>query len=356
MDEGGLEAGAASRAAGEESAAGHPQLEGRPALWGRAKRAFHCAVAQPAVIHGLVAPRSGEPAFARTSVSWRGPPLAQALAGQLDAIGVVNDAVEDGVGERGNADQVMPAVYGNLAGDDERAFVVAILDDFEQIARLVGRERFGSPIIQDEQFDAREGPQEPGVARIAMGDGEIGEEPGGAGVEDGHVFSTRLVAERASEPTLAQAARPGQEQIAALGDPVASGELEEERAVEPARDLIVDVLDAGWMTQARDPGARFELLLSAQRQLVFEQQTEPVGMIEAADFGFVLEFLEPFGQAVKTEGVQLVERRVSEHGFPLNGSSRDRADWRGRRAWLDGCPWRRRDRVCGRGGRRPPCN
>ena len=31
---------------------------------------------------------------------------------------------------------------------------------------------------------------------------------------------------------------PGQEQIAALGDPVASGELEEERAVEPTRDLI----------------------------------------------------------------------------------------------------------------------
>ena len=123
------------------------------------------------------------------------------------------------------------------------------------------------------------------------------------------------MAERAGEPTLAQAARPGQEQIAALGDPVASGELEEERAVEPARDLIVDVLDAGWMAQARDPGAGFELLLSAQRQLVFEQQTEPFGMIEAARFGFVFEFLEPFGQAVKTEGVQLVERGMSEHGI-----------------------------------------
>jgi hypothetical protein len=75
----------------------------------------------------------------------------------------MNDAVEDGVGERGNPDQVMPAVHGNLAGDDERAFVVAILDDFEQIARLIGGERFGSPIIQDEQFDARERAQEPGV-------------------------------------------------------------------------------------------------------------------------------------------------------------------------------------------------
>ena len=68
----------------------------------------------------------------------------------------MNDAVEDRVGKGGNADQIMPAVHGNLAGDDERAFVVAILDDFEQIARLIGRERFGSPVVQDEQFDARE--------------------------------------------------------------------------------------------------------------------------------------------------------------------------------------------------------
>src|SRR5271157_1720033 len=242
-------------------------------------------------------------------------PLAQALAGQLDAIGVVDDAVEDGVGERWDADQIVPAVHGNLAGDDERAFVVAILDDFEQIARLIGRERFGSPVVQDEQFDARQGAQEPGVARIPMGDGQIGEEPGGAGVENGHVFSARLLAEGAGEPALAQAARPGHEQIATLGDPVTSGELEEERAVEPAGALIVDVLDAGRMTQLSDPGARFELLLSAQRQLVFEQQTEPFGMIEAARFMFVFEFLEPFGQAVKTEGVQLVERGMGEHGI-----------------------------------------
>ena len=211
-------------------------------------------------------------------------PLAQALAGQFDAIGVVDDAIEDGVGESGDPDQIVPAVDGNLAGDDERAPVVAVLDDFEEIARLVGRERFGSPIVEDEQFDARQGAQEPGVARIAMGDGQIGEEPGHAGVENGDVFSASLVAERAGEPTFAQAGRPGHEQIAALGDPVAGGELEEQGAVEPARTLIVDVLDAGGMTQAGDPGARFELLLPAQRQLVFEQQAEPFGVIEAARF------------------------------------------------------------------------
>src|SRR6202167_2604911 len=75
---------------------------------------------------------------------------------------------------------------------------VAILDDFEQIARLIGRERFGAPIIENQQFDARQGAQEPGVARIPMGDGQIGEEPGSAGVKDGHVLSASLVAESTS--------------------------------------------------------------------------------------------------------------------------------------------------------------
>ena len=43
---------------------------------------------------------------------------------------------------------------------------------------------------------------------IPIGDGQIDEESGSAGVENRHVFSARLVAERAGEPTLAQAARP----------------------------------------------------------------------------------------------------------------------------------------------------
>ena len=36
-------------------------------------------------------------------------------------------------------------------------------------------------------------------------------------------------------------------------------------------------------------------------------------MIEAARLGFVFEFLEPLRQAVKPEGVQLVEGRMSKH-------------------------------------------
>jgi len=90
------------------------------------------------VVHGLVAP-----------ISRRGAArLRKLLACQFDAIGVVDDAIQDCVGQRGDADQIVPAVHGTWTGDDQRAPVVAVLDDFQEIARLVGGERFGSPIVE----------------------------------------------------------------------------------------------------------------------------------------------------------------------------------------------------------------
>ena len=48
----------------------------------------------------------------RARLSGRRMALAQALAREFDAVGVVNDTVEDGVGERGDTNQVMPTVDG----------------------------------------------------------------------------------------------------------------------------------------------------------------------------------------------------------------------------------------------------
>ena len=106
--------------------------------------------------------------------------LAQTFAGEIDPVGVVDHAVENRVGERRDADHIVPAVDGNLAGDDERALVVAVLDDFEKIARLIGRQRFRPPIVEDEQFGPSDRAQEPAIAPVAMGDRQIGEQPGHA--------------------------------------------------------------------------------------------------------------------------------------------------------------------------------
>ena len=141
------------------------------------------------------------------AISWRRAAFAQALAGEFDAVGVVNDAVQNGVGQGGNADQVVPAVHGNLAGDDDGALVVAIPDDFEEIARLVGIERLRPPVVQDQQLYAGERAQKSGVTGRAVDDGEIGEETGNADVENGDVLPARLVPEGAGEPTFSDAGR-----------------------------------------------------------------------------------------------------------------------------------------------------
>ena len=40
------------------------------------------------------------------------------MAGEIDPVSVVDDAIEDGVGVGGIADQLVPFVDGDLAGDD----------------------------------------------------------------------------------------------------------------------------------------------------------------------------------------------------------------------------------------------
>ena len=47
---------------------------------------------------------------------------------------VVNQAVEDGIGDGGIPDVFMPVFYGKLAGNESGAGAVAIFDDFQQIS------------------------------------------------------------------------------------------------------------------------------------------------------------------------------------------------------------------------------
>jgi hypothetical protein len=69
--------------------------------------------------------------------------FSHALTGQFDAIGIVYEAIEDGVGDGRISDDLVPSVDRNLAGDDGRAPLVAILDDLEEVTTLIVVELFG---------------------------------------------------------------------------------------------------------------------------------------------------------------------------------------------------------------------
>ena len=68
---------------------------------------------------------------------------------------IVNEAVENGVGDGGVGDNFVPVIDRYLAGDDGGTTLVPVIDDLEKVAALVTGERSYSPVVEDEQLDAR---------------------------------------------------------------------------------------------------------------------------------------------------------------------------------------------------------
>ena len=69
-------------------------------------------------------------------------------------MGVVNEAVEDGVSDGGIGDDLVPMLDRHVAGDDGRSALMAIVDDFEEIATLLACKRGEAPDVEDEQVPA----------------------------------------------------------------------------------------------------------------------------------------------------------------------------------------------------------
>lgn len=164
-------------------------------------------------------------------------------------MGIVDEAIEHGVGISGISNEQMPLVHWELAGDDGGAMTVAIFEDFQEVVTGTGVERLESPIIEDQQIDTAKAAQQAWMAAVAAGERQIVEQSRDALIEHGAIVATGLVAERRGEPTLANAGRAADQEIDVVVDPAALDKLSEQRAVETARGAVVDVLDARLLAQ-----------------------------------------------------------------------------------------------------------
>ena len=70
---------------------------------------------------------------------------------------VVHEPVQDGVGDGGIGDHLMPALDRELAGHDGAAASMSIVDDLEEVAALIRCQVGEAPVIEDQQLDARDG-------------------------------------------------------------------------------------------------------------------------------------------------------------------------------------------------------
>jgi hypothetical protein len=67
------------------------------------------------------------------------------VAGEIDPVRVVNDAIENGVSIGGIADQLVPFVHWDLAGDDRRSPAISFFEDFEEVVAGCSIERLKPP-------------------------------------------------------------------------------------------------------------------------------------------------------------------------------------------------------------------
>jgi hypothetical protein len=67
-------------------------------------------------------------------------------------VGVVDEAVEDCVGDGRVGDRLVPVIDRQLAGHDGGAAIVPIVDNLQQIATLLLRQRGEPPVVEDQKL------------------------------------------------------------------------------------------------------------------------------------------------------------------------------------------------------------
>ena len=206
--------------------------------------------------------------------------LAHAVSLECEAVSVVNEAVEDGVGDGGIGDDLVPVVDRHLAGDDGRTALMAVIDHFEEIATLIAGEGSKPPIVEYEKIDTRERLEEASIASVAASERESLEQPWKAMIKDGAIVTAGLVAERASDSTLAGPGRPGDQEVLLAVDPVAVDELGEEGTVDAARGAQIDVFDDRGLPQRCKLQAGHKSSVLTLGDLAIDHEAKPLLEVE----------------------------------------------------------------------------
>src|SRR6202008_3018785 len=104
--------------------------------------------------------------------------LARRVPLQFDLVGVMNQPIQNTVGQRGVADLFMPSLNRDLAGEDGGPQLVAIFANFQEIAAFSVRQGSIGPIVDDQHVDLGQTTQEAAQAAIGAGQCQITEQLG----------------------------------------------------------------------------------------------------------------------------------------------------------------------------------
>ena len=119
-------------------------------------------------------------------------------------MGVVDETIEDCIGQGWVSDCFVPVLDRHLAGDNCGCATVAVFEDFQQVTALRGGQDGEAPIVDDQHIHAGDGFEDAFMAAIATGKSEGFEHARGALIKDGPPVTASLMAQGAGDPAFAR--------------------------------------------------------------------------------------------------------------------------------------------------------
>ncbi len=137
----------------------------------------------------------------------------------------MDEPVEDGVGDGRVGDDLVPVIDRELAGHDGRAAIVPVVDDLQQVATLLLCQGGEPPVIEDQELDARQVLEQPGMSAVAACQRQGIKQSWHALIRYRAIVAASLVTERTGKPALAHPGLADDDQVLMPVDPIAGGEL-----------------------------------------------------------------------------------------------------------------------------------
>src|SRR5208337_611491 len=229
--------------------------------------------------------------------------FAHGLSSHLDAVGIVNQAVEDAVSDGGIADLLVPARDRQLGSENGGTSLVAILTDLPDFATLVFIQRCHGPVVNHQNIDAAQSYQEVTQASISSCQGQLTQQGGSPQIESRVAVTTGFLCQGRRDEALAHAGRTQHENVLVVADPGrVSCQSTHYRLVQAPRRTIVDILYAGRSSQFGRFQPSRQCLVLAPSPLLIDQQRESFKETQLVDRSILLLRFQGLDHALQPHG------------------------------------------------------
>ncbi len=235
--------------------------------------------------------------------------LAHGFATELDSLGVVDQAIENGVGEGRVLELAVPEFDRELTGDEYAAALLPVFEQFEQQRLVVGRHRHEAEVVEDDEVDTPHRLEPLADATLRLQRREFFSETRQAQVAHGLFLIDYGLGQRASEVTLADAGGADQQDVLMLLEPVEADELLPAALAETARRAQVDIGRMGTLPEPSELESSCLGKAVAVQALSLEQDGERVD-----DFVSAGQSCEGIGGAAQAEADELLLQGFMQHG------------------------------------------